>query len=90
LATLKQSQLARRQVLQTGDSRDNPPSHRRGPYKDYPQIAGNTEVAKEMLRHNIFSHHISTRAVTFQSMPMQVFCKTMGFISASEVEKEKK
>jgi len=59
------------------------------PYDDYLQIAGNTEVAKEMLSHNIFSHHIS-RTVTFQSVPMQVFCKTMRFISASEVEKEKK
>jgi hypothetical protein len=48
------------------------------PYGDYVQIAGNREVAKEMLSHNVFSHHISTRTVTFQSMPMQVFCKTMG------------
>jgi hypothetical protein len=47
------------------------------PYMTYRDIAGGAEVAEEILRHNVFAYHISDGIVTFQSQPMQGYCKTL-------------
>jgi len=40
----------------------------------YDEIAGNEEIADEMLQENLFSYHLHTGTVTFHSTPIQQYC----------------
>jgi hypothetical protein len=53
-------------------------------YKAYVKIAGNEEIADEILQENLFSYHLHTRTVTFQSTPIQQYCRTEFFGESEE------
>ncbi|KAN0073167.1 hypothetical protein V8E54_008387 [Elaphomyces granulatus] len=43
-------------------------------YDAYVEIAGNEEIADEMLQENLFSYHLHAGTVTFKSTPIQQYC----------------
>jgi hypothetical protein len=52
-------------------------------YRVYLGIVGDAEVAKEMLRYNVFAYRISDGIVTFQSKLMQGYCEEEALATTS-------
>jgi len=44
-------------------------------YETYVQTVKKEEIAKTLLQGNLFSYHLSNRTVTFQSTPMEKYCR---------------
>jgi hypothetical protein len=44
-------------------------------YETYVQTVKKEEIAKTLLQGNLFSYHLNSRTVTFQSTPMEKYCR---------------